>query len=377
MFAPKASWVESPSIQEKRVEEGRGCIIATTSSRHAAKVLDELTALGVQFALLHGANQLEREPSGMLSDVDIAVATPPAVLLPLLARAFPEHGLHVIVVWNYEIGGATTLLLSTHDAADGVQLDLLCDDHGVGTDGLMTPWILQQRELSGRWPSSNPMHELLYLIRKRDRKGNATAVRVLVEHALGDHPRDHLRVEAFKLFRGPVARRVCALLDGQSAHSSDRRAAAPTARMARYGQRLKHPVGFWAEYRTSVGADADVRMVAETFGRFMPYSNAGPRPSGTLASLPWYSRDVAPVRWRPGLFTSWAPTETQRTILRPDLVIGHGASQQEIRCRIVAAMEARVMKRAAAVVDIGRLESALGGRAGSEPKVIPGRSDGP
>lgn len=313
----------------------------------------------------------------MISDVDLAVAIPPAVLLPLLARAFAEQGLHVIVDWNYDVGGATTLMLSTHDAAEGVQLDLLCDADGVGMDGLMTPWILQQRELSGRWPSTNPMHELLYLIRKRDRKGDATAIRTLVERARRDHPRERLRVEAFKIFRGPVARRVCGLLDGASPDSRDRRAAASTARLARWRQRLQHPVGFWAEYETCAGTDADVRTVAETFGRFMPYARAGRRPPGTAASLPWYARDVAPVRWRPGLFTSWVPAETQRTILQPDLVIGHGASQQEIQCRIVAAMEARVMKRAAAVVDIGRLESALDGRAGSEPNVLPRQSGGP
>lgn len=339
-------------------------------------MLDGLTALGVGFAVLHGANELEHEPSGGISDVDLAVSTPPSTLLLLLARAFPEDGLHVIVAWNYDIGGATTLILSTRDAADGVQLDLLCDNEGAGIDGLMTPWILQQRDLSGRWPSANPMHELLYLIRKRDRKGDGTAIRALVEHARRDHPRDRLRVEAFKIFRGPVARRVCALLDGATSHPSDRRVAAPTARMARWGQRLKHPVGFWAEYETGSAADVDVSVVAETFGRFMPYSRAGRRPPGTLASLPWYTRDVAPVRWRPGVFTSWTPVETQRTILQPDLVIGPGASQQEIRCRIVAAMETRVMKRAAAVVDIGRLESALDGGAGSAPHVVPRQSGG-
>ncbi len=243
-------------------------------------------------------------------------------------------------------------------------------------DGLMTPWILQQRDLSGRWPSANPMHELLYLIRKRDRKGDATAIRSLVELARRDHPRDRLRVEAFKIFRGPVARRVCALLDGATSHPRDRRAAAPTARMTRWGQRLKHPVGFWAECETGAGADVDVRVVAQTFGRFMPYSRAGRRPPGTVAPLPWYTRDVAPVRWRPGVFTSWTPVETERTILQPDLVIGPGASQQEIQCRIVAAMEARVMKRAAAVVDIGRLESALDGGVRSEVDVSRIRRDG-
>src|SRR5207248_439397 len=144
----------------------------------------------------------------------------------------------LIVQWNYDIGGATTLILSTHDASDAVQLDLLFDERGIGVDGIMTPWIMRQRDVTSRWPRANPLHELLYLIRKRHRKGNSAAVRALVGRADLEYPRDRIRVEAFKIFRGSVARSVCTLLDDATADPVIRRPTALRPRLARWGQRM-------------------------------------------------------------------------------------------------------------------------------------------
>ena len=243
--------------------------------------------------------------------------------------------------WSYDIGGATTLMLSTHDGGEGVQLDLLFDVHGRGVDGVMTPWIIRQMDAAGRWPSANAVHELLYLIRKRQERTTKPAI-ARTRRARPSRTSAHrLRMEAFKIFRVPVARSVSAVLDGASTGLIVRQPAAPAHRVRRWGQRLARPVGFWAECETSSSSDARVTTVAETFGRFMPYSCAGRRPDGAGASLSWFARDVAPVRWRPGLFVS-STASRDRRIPRADLVIEREASASEIRTQIVAAMELRL-----------------------------------
>ena len=295
----------------------------------------------MRFAILHGTDVISQ--GTITTDLDLAVDTSPRQLLVELLPLLREGDLHPVICWNYDVGGATTILLATDDAADGVQLDLVCDREGIGLDGLVTPPIVAAAVRDDRqWPRAKPVHELLYLIRKRHRKRDRVGLEQLLERARALEPKE-IEVEAFRIFRSPVARALCQIVhDAPDAMPNVRRRLAPRRRVARISRRLAQPVGFWVELAPDSGGEDEARAIAARFGRFLPLARSERRAPGALGEASWMLTNVMPVRWRPGLFVSWSQDHRVRMPFQPDLRITSGETIAMMSHDIVGAMESRL-----------------------------------
>ncbi len=321
--------------------------MATTRSQLAVDALAAFDEADVRYALLqHPSPDF---PASVTSDLDLVVAEPARALLPRLLPGLRRRGLHPIISWVYDAGGATTIFLGTGDASDGAQIDLVHDTHGLGVDGLRAPPLLAQSIPDAHWWRVCDTHELLYSLRKRHRKHDWSALERLVAQAR-ELPSGELRVEAFRIFAASIARQVCRLVESWPERHVPRRPARVRLHEAsRLADRVVLPVGFWVELQGK-NCSVHARSIASRFGRFVPHVASGCHPDTATEALPWLVQDVARVRWRAGVFVSW----TDRALSRfprpfgPDLTLYNTGAWETAAAEIVAAMEARVLARAQA-----------------------------
>jgi len=313
--------------------------MATTDPTLACQTLDLLRDSGARFAVLHDADSLS--DGTLATDVDLAVEVPPGVLVTRLLPNLHARGLHPIVVWNYDVGGATTVVLATRDAADGVQIDLICDATGIGLDSVVAPALIDAATPDDRgWPRVKAVHELLYLLRKRQRKGDRPGLEPLLERARSLWSKE-VEIEAFRILSGRAARSVCRMVCEESVDlPAAPRRLVPHRRLARLGGRCVQPIGFWAQLDSEHGAEEEARAVAARFARFLPVARFGSAPPGLIGDARWMLSHVAPVRWRAGLLVSWSRGHRHGTILRPDLRV-RAIDVIDVSRRIVLAMETR------------------------------------
>ena len=310
--------------------------IATTSPLLSIAAIDALADSGLQFAILHGEARVAR--SEATSDVDIVAADPPGVALRRARPHLQSVGLYPVMLWPYDVGSTATVLLATEDGSEGVQVDFLCDPLGRGTDGLRSDGLLSQRVGGTRWQVLDPVHEQLYLIRKRDRKGDVDTLAALLREAQETPVTDMERAAAV-MFRPDVAERVLDMIrTGATATGPAKPAPGHSVREAqRWMNRLKMPVGSWAEV-VSPDGEVPARAVAQRFGRFLPRIGVGRRPES--GSAIWWMREVAPVRWRAGLFVSWG--ERSKGPQADLLLQGAPADIDEMARSLVRWMNARL-----------------------------------
>ena len=307
--------------------------MATTDARLAAAVLDSLAQSGLEFAVLHGEQGIARGES--VSDVDVVVAMKPRLVIERASASLESAGLRPIMIWDYDVGGTATVFLTTSDASDGVQLDLMYDPHGQGTYGARCGPMLASRVNGERWPTVGEAHRIAYLIRKRHVKKDAERLRELLSEA-----RLFPQTEFSSLVRETFASRVAvSILDlvagGRSSHIPLPRGYR-ASNAARGARRLLRPTGFWVEI-TGESATALALGVARRFERFLPVVAMSRRPRGGLAQMSWIMSKVVPVRWRAGVFVSvgigW-PRGDLRLVVPNDL--------DELCSRIVEAMNSEV-----------------------------------
>ncbi len=291
---------------------------------------------GVAFALLH--READLLSGDVASDVDMAVGEPPRRLLTRSVGRLHEAGLHPVVVWEYDVGGTATVFLSTGDAHDGVQLDLLFDPEGHGKYGVRTEAVIGAAQQGERWPCADPHGELAYLIRKRQVKGDRLRLAELVEQA------QSLPAAAFDeavrtTLSDPAKTDVLAMVRERSSQGRRRSPAYWALATQRLGRRVFHPIGCWAELEGE-GADQQSRALAARFGRFLLRGTASARPAGRPAQARWWVADVAPVRWRAGLHVSWG---VATPLISPDVSIStDGRDLSTVGEEVVATMESRL-----------------------------------
>ena len=290
--------------------------------------------------MLHGEGQIAR--GSVTSDVDLVVREPPRPVLRKAAPHFRQRGLHPVAVWRYDVGRTATIFLANATASDGVQLDLLSDPRGWGMDGIRSSCLLDESEAGERWPRTHPVHELLYVLRKRQRKRDRIALDYVLTEIRDAHAHE-VRDEAPRMFRGDVAESIIRLVEGIGDQAGERRR--PRGQWVqetrRRAHRLMRPAGFWAELR-GTGGEAGSTALATRFGRFLPHAAWGPHIPGPFGSLAWWLGEVAPVRWRAGLFVSWS---LEPGFFRPDLVLFDGTRDIDWLARqVVQKMEERVVK---------------------------------
>jgi hypothetical protein len=276
--------------------------MATTSPAVARTAVDALLERGVPFAFLHGEDELARgEP---ISDVDLVLGVPAETAIRASAPAWADAGLLPVVLWPYDLGG-NTLFLANADASEGVQLDFMHDRFGHGRLRLRSDALLQGAARGDRWPRVAERQELTYLLAKRRWKGQRDRAVSIAEH--------------LERYGGP---------DPQTAHQRRRH---HPARAGRALQRLRQPIGFWADV-----LPAPAPAVAERFGRFLVRS--------VTISGPRQVLDLPPVLLRPGL----AVTSGWR--VGPHLRTDEVGTDAVCR-RIVAGMSGRLSERIGYQID--------------------------
>jgi hypothetical protein len=101
--------------------------MATTSGRIAAAVVDAIAESNSRFAILHGADEIREFRAA--SDLDLVTGEPPLEFLARNWSGLREIGMLPVLLWPND-EGATTAFLSSEDALEGVQLDMMFDPTG-------------------------------------------------------------------------------------------------------------------------------------------------------------------------------------------------------------------------------------------------------
>ena len=305
--------------------------IATNSPDLAAAALDALATAGIRFAVLHDEKAVALRT--VSSDIDIVVGIPGRRVIESSRRVIEESGLIPVVIWPYNYGGLTVFLI-TRTADRGVQLDMLFDPDGRGRYGLRSEAAIRSSREGIRWPVLDRDIELAYLLRKRHLKGDSATLKELLtvarqrwQSGLPDHVEDALSSVA--------ARQIASLVAGRLDKNAGPGARHRIQNGPRVLNRIARPIGFWVEI-SGVGRDGEAQELVGKFGNILPHVGCSPRPEAFNKNLFWWARQVAPVRWRPGLYVSTA----ERGSAWADLSLEAG--QPGNVERLVGAMSARL-----------------------------------
>ena len=201
------------------------------------------------------------------------------------------------------------MYLATENAQDGIQLDMFFDPSATGRLGLRTDTLLANSIQGARWPVVAAEYQALYLLRKRHWKGDRKRVERIRQELLGF---DQTTLE--HAIRTSVGKGVATSIDHirrDSWHDFKTPFRNLLADPFRRFGRLRNPVGFWIDI---IGSDGEgtARKLAGRFERIL-VTQTGTRPAQRVAMARWLARDVAPLRWKPGLYVS-SSLETAGTI---------------------------------------------------------------
>jgi hypothetical protein len=297
--------------------------------------LDALEQSQIRFSLLHDEDRILSH--SIQSDVDIVVGSSPRTILARSLNALHAINLHPIVINAYDAGGSASVYMATERAMDGLQLDMYFDPRAVGRLGLRTDALLANSVRGARWRVVAPEYQAVYLLRKRQWKGEKRKVDLIRQELLSFDP-ERMQQAIESSVDKDVAASVHRLLQDDW-HSFKTPIRNPLADRYRWVNRLRHPVGFWTDI---IGVDSErvAKDLARRFDRIL-VTRAGPRPAQPASMARWLVRDVAPLRWKPGLFVSWSP-RMPRTA-RANLELTDVTTTNEaLARRVVMAMEARL-----------------------------------
>lgn len=307
----------------------------TTDAALAAVALDALAEAGVPFVVLHG--EAEIASGKVTTDVDIAVGWPPDRTVRAIAPALRAAHVHLIVVWSYDPGVLTTFWCDA-TGERGVELDMLFDPSGRNRYGLRSVPLVSACETGARWPRPDPLDELVYLLRKRQVKGQADRFEALLARAR-DIGMEVVLARAEEALEPAAFRLLCmAMTSGHAVPESVRRFRHPL----HYVQRLRRSAGFWAHLGGVEGSTA--WEVARRLGAVLAGASVldlSCRPVALWCRAvagPSALRTIMLGRLRPWVVLS---TGCLPRWPHPDLVIEETASVDELCAHVVAAMERR------------------------------------
>jgi hypothetical protein len=254
--------------------------MATTDGKLAAEAVRVLARSGVLMAVLHREDELAA--GSVTSDVDLVVDRPLAVVVEKAGPGWRHLGLRPLIVWPYDVGGTGTIFLSTSDASDGIQIDVLHDPAGRGQYGARSGVLLDRTEDGDAFSRVADTYADAYLLAKRLRKGElGAAADIVARSGLA------LRSVAAEVLRKDVANLVLSFVDGSDPGRFPRRAADPV----RLARRILSPIGGWID----VGDEALAHELSARFGRFLSLSTVA------VGSSPSWMISVASIRWRAGI----------------------------------------------------------------------------
>ena len=115
----------------------------TTSGELATRLLDVLSGTRAEFVVLH--READIAHGLVTSDLDLAVGDDVFATIRALVGPAGAAGLVPVAAWPYDLTSMSTFWC-THDARDGVQLDLTYDPDGLGRYGFRTGEMLARDE---------------------------------------------------------------------------------------------------------------------------------------------------------------------------------------------------------------------------------------
>jgi hypothetical protein len=139
-----------------------------------AKIINQLRAEGVDFAIIHTAEDSYLDTS---SDIDIAFNVDPRkVLEPIMEKLESQGDVRVIQCLHYEVPYGFYYILSPSDIPlDFLHLDCLFDPYGINRYHLSTQFLLHNIDHTAWYPRVNIETQAIYLLIKRVIKNKATA----------------------------------------------------------------------------------------------------------------------------------------------------------------------------------------------------------
>ena len=286
--------------------------MATTSAALVATALECLEAGSVDYAFLHGEGLAASET--LTSDTDLVVDRHVEDVARLLVEQLPSRGLHPVLWLPYDVA-AGALFVCTGDAMDGIQLDLVGDPGGRGKYGFRSNQLLSRAERGARWRTVDPLDETLYLIRKRQVKGDFLRLQAAVDQSF-QWRNTCIESRAHEVFPPRVATAVIKSVatGGRHHYRSPRSVAWHTATVLRLSRRVACPAGAWVE----VEAEHAAKQVADRFARFLVCARVSPRPTSARGEANWWIRNVVRIRWRGGLIVSF-PCSSRGPRFQPDI----------------------------------------------------------
>jgi hypothetical protein len=254
--------------------------MATTDGKLAAESVRALALSGVRMAVLHREEELAA--GSVTSDVDLVVDRPLGAVVEKAGPAWRHLGLRPLIVWPYDVGGTGTIFLSTADASDGIQIDLLHDPAGRGQYGARSSVLLDRTEDGVAFSKVADTYADAYLLAKRLRKGELGAARDIVARS-----GDALPSVAAEVLRMDVANVVLSYVEGSDPVRFPRRVADPI----RLARRLLSPIGGWID----VANETLAHELSSRFGRFLSLATVA------NGSSPRWMISVSSIRWRAGI----------------------------------------------------------------------------
>ena len=203
-----------------------------------------------------------------------------------------ELGLRPILFWPYDVDGTASIFLSTGDARDGIQIDVLHDPFGRGRYGFRSKAMLDHVIPGEMFPRLDPETTRTYLARKRMVKGQAERFRQLTDHSGGLPLADEI-----------LSPRAAAAVKSAVGAANVRARRFVKLQPGRWGRRLRRPIGAWVHVGGGPASTSTALGVARRLERFIPHVRVGPLPPVWRRPL-WWAWHVAPIRWRPGVFVS-------------------------------------------------------------------------
>lgn len=279
-------------------------------------------------AILHGEERLAR--LGHVSDVDVVSDIAAFQAVQAAAPYWLEIGLHPIIFWPYDVGGTATVFLATPGAEQGVQLDILYDPDGQGRYGLRSTALLEYVVPGTKFPRLHPSATQTYTARKRQVKGDLDAYRASLSAARPEIERVAQRVLAPRAARELIA------------HGRIGPRRMSSSRVRRLAVRVAKPVGAWVHLIHNDAGDLHRTATAltERLERILPHITMSELPSRGPWFAWWWGREVAPIRWRPGVFISWS----NRPSKGPDVRIEQPADVEDAAQQMVAALRNRALR---------------------------------
>ncbi len=148
------------------------------TGRQAAPVLLEivrrLKIRGEDYVIIHARDRIRAET---FSDIDFAFSRSPVLAIqPVLLEMQNEGQLLVVQRLHYDVPDCYYFVVAvpTADGADYLQLDCLCDSHGINKYHITSKDFLQETHDDSGLSAPRPAVEALYLLIKKAKKGSIT-----------------------------------------------------------------------------------------------------------------------------------------------------------------------------------------------------------